>query len=191
MQQGYARVHRGILVSHLDLNIDVKQHCHDHSSLGRLVLQSEVARHLSPSFGPADWIQPFITKVAVALLRICPSYVAILTGLGGSENVLVGEGEDRNALRYKPHKHLPCITDELTGRSIILALLYLLPREAQEHGNIILSPWYTRALEGLERLGQLNSATICNTWEKIHRTNRDPTQMKTTLKGLARRKTTT
>lgn len=141
------------LGSHLDLGIDVKQHCHDHSSLGRLVLQSEVARRLSPPFGPADWIQPFIAKVAVALLRIRPSYVAILTGLCGSENVVVGEGEDRNALRYKPHKHLPYITDKLTRRSKILALPFLLPREAQEHGNIILSPWYTEEtkLKGLAR----------------------------------------
>ena len=40
---------------------------------------------------------------------------------------------------------------------------------AQEQGNIFLPSWYSRAFEGLQRLGQIRSATICNSWKMIPR----------------------
>ncbi|KAL9025728.1 MAG: hypothetical protein Q9180_007603 [Flavoplaca navasiana] len=42
---------------------------------------------------------------------------------------------------------------------------------AQELGNLFLRSWYTRALEGLQKLGQLKIAALGNSWELIYRPN--------------------
>ena len=40
---------------------------------------------------------------------------------------------------------------------------------AQELGNLFLRSWYARALEGLQKLGQLKTAALRNSWELIYR----------------------
>ncbi|KAL8647580.1 MAG: hypothetical protein Q9226_006372 [Calogaya cf. arnoldii] len=44
---------------------------------------------------------------------------------------------------------------------------------AQEQGNIFLSSWYTRAFEGLSRLGPIRSAAIRNSWEMMYMLSQD------------------
>ncbi len=67
--------------------------------------------------------------------------------------------------------------EQLLRHSVLIQGYQCYTFHAQEQGNIFLSSWYSRAFEGLRRLGQIRCATICNSWEMIPRTSCDPTQI--------------
>ncbi|KAI4092019.1 MAG: hypothetical protein LQ339_008023 [Xanthoria mediterranea] len=52
--------------------------------------------------------------------------------------------------------------EQLLGHSVLIQGYQCYTLHAQEQSNILLSSWYSRAFEGLRRLGQIRSATIRN-----------------------------
>ncbi|KAL8992422.1 MAG: hypothetical protein Q9169_007118 [Polycauliona sp. 2 TL-2023] len=66
----------------------------------------------------------------------------------------------------------PDNTDDEAGRYLRLPVLLQGYQQysvsAQEHGNVFLDSWFTRAVEGMKRLGPIRSAVIRNSWERIY-----------------------